>query len=88
MKRREFIAAMADSPSAAAAAVGEQQTPGTPATSQARPLTITLLGTGLPLVLQRWDQGAARIPNLQVYGPPPIARMTEQLFGENGVYGP
>jgi ribonuclease Z len=38
------------------------------------------------LVLQRWDQGAARIPELQVYGPPPIARMTEQLFGENGIY--
>lgn len=40
------------------------------------------------LVLQRWDQGADRIPELQVYGPPPLARMTEQLFGEDGVYGP
>jgi ribonuclease BN (tRNA processing enzyme) len=40
------------------------------------------------LVLQRWDQGADRIPDLQVYGPSPIARMTEQLFGEDGVYGP
>jgi ribonuclease Z len=40
------------------------------------------------LVLQRWDQGADRIPDLRVYGPPPIARMTEQLFGEDGVYGP
>ena len=40
------------------------------------------------LVLQRWDQGADRIPDLQVYGPPPIARMTEQLFGVDGVYGP
>jgi ribonuclease BN (tRNA processing enzyme) len=40
------------------------------------------------LVLQRWDQGADRIPDLQVYGPPPIKRMTEQLFGEDGVYGP
>lgn len=40
------------------------------------------------LVLQRWDQGADRIPDLKVYGPPPIARMTEQLFGEDGVYGP
>lgn len=38
------------------------------------------------LVLQRWDQGAGRIPDLQVYGPPPIARMTEQLFSENGIY--
>jgi ribonuclease Z len=40
------------------------------------------------LVLQRWDQGADRIPDLQVYGPPPIARMTQQLFGEDGIYGP
>jgi ribonuclease Z len=40
------------------------------------------------LVLQRWDQGADRIPELQVYGPPPIARMTEQLFGADGIYGP
>ena len=40
------------------------------------------------LVLQRWDQGADRIPDLEVYGPTPIARMTEQLFGDDGVYGP
>ena len=40
------------------------------------------------LVLQRWDQGADRISDLDVYGPAPIARMTEQLFGQDGVYGP
>jgi ribonuclease Z len=40
------------------------------------------------LVLQRWDQGADRIPDLKVYGPAPIARLTERLFGEDGVYGP
>jgi ribonuclease BN (tRNA processing enzyme) len=40
------------------------------------------------LVLQRWDQGADRIADLEVYGPPPIGRMTEQLFSEDGVYGP
>jgi ribonuclease BN (tRNA processing enzyme) len=40
------------------------------------------------LVLQRWDQGADRIPDLDVYGPPPLARMTALLFGEDGVYGP
>jgi ribonuclease BN (tRNA processing enzyme) len=40
------------------------------------------------LVLQRWDQGAGRVPDLNVYGPPPIARMTELLFGDDGVYGP
>jgi ribonuclease Z len=39
------------------------------------------------LVLQRWDQGAGRIGELKVYGPPPLARMTEQLFGAEGVYG-
>jgi len=38
------------------------------------------------LVLQRWDQGADRIPDLKVYGPPPVARMTELLFGEAGVF--
>ena len=40
------------------------------------------------LFLQRWDQGADRIADLDVYGPPPIARMTAQLFGADGVYGP
>jgi ribonuclease BN (tRNA processing enzyme) len=40
------------------------------------------------LVLQRWDQGADRIPDLEVYGPPPIRRLTEQLFGTEGLYGP
>lgn len=40
------------------------------------------------LVLQRWDMGADRIPELAVYGPPPIARMTDLLVGEDGVYGP
>lgn len=38
------------------------------------------------LVLTRWDQGAGRVPDLKVYGPPPLARMTEQLFGKGGVY--
>ena len=40
------------------------------------------------LVLQRWDQGADRIPDLEIYGPSPIVRMTELLFGDDGVYGP
>jgi ribonuclease BN (tRNA processing enzyme) len=40
------------------------------------------------LVLQRWDMGADRVPDLEVYGPPPIARMTELLFSDDGVYGP
>jgi ribonuclease BN (tRNA processing enzyme) len=38
------------------------------------------------LVLQRWDQGADRIPDLDVYGPPPIARMTDRLVGPDGAY--
>ncbi len=40
------------------------------------------------LVLQRWDQGADKIADLDVYGPSPIKRMTDLLFGEDGVYGP
>jgi ribonuclease BN (tRNA processing enzyme) len=40
------------------------------------------------LVLQRWDMGAGRIPDLEVCGPAPIARMSNLLFGEDGVWGP
>lgn len=40
------------------------------------------------LVLQRWDMGADRIPDLAVYGPAPLARITRQLFGEQGVFDP
>lgn len=40
------------------------------------------------LMLQRWDLGAGKIPELEVYGPTPVARMTELLFGRDGVYGP
>jgi ribonuclease BN (tRNA processing enzyme) len=40
------------------------------------------------LVLQRWDMGGDRIPDLEVYGPTPIGRMTELLFAEDGVWGP
>ena len=40
------------------------------------------------LVLTRWDQGAGKIPELKVYGPPSTLRMTELLFGEEGVFGP
>jgi len=144
LDRREFIAAVAVSPVAAVTAANEQAP--APSARAAKPLTITLLGTGTPtpslerqssgylievgsdlivwdhgpgahhrliesghraidvshaffthlhydhcmdygrLVLQRWDQGAGRIPDLQVYGPTPIARMTEQLFGDSGIY--
>ncbi len=40
------------------------------------------------LLITRWDQGAGNIPELQVYGPPFITRMTELLIGEDGVLGP
>ena len=38
------------------------------------------------LVLQRWDIGAGKVPDLQIYGPAPLKRMTESLFGPEGVY--
>ena len=40
------------------------------------------------LVLTRWDQGAGKIPELKVYGPGYLARMTDLLFGEESVFGP
>lgn len=40
------------------------------------------------IVLNRWDQGVGKIPELDVYGPAPLQRMTGLLFGEEGVYGP
>lgn len=40
------------------------------------------------LVLQRWDMGAGKLPELQVFGPPPMARMSAQLFGDGGVWAP
>lgn len=40
------------------------------------------------LVMTRWDQGADRIAELNVYGPPHIARMTELVVGEGGIFGP
>lgn len=40
------------------------------------------------LVLNRWDQGGGLIPELKVYGPAPIERMTRQLFDKDGVFGP
>jgi ribonuclease Z len=39
------------------------------------------------LLLQRWDMGAGKIPELKVFGPQPLGRMTEQLFADDGVFG-
>jgi ribonuclease Z len=38
------------------------------------------------LVLTRWDQGAGQIPELKVFGPPPIDDMTKKLFGHDGAF--
>ena len=40
------------------------------------------------LVHSRWDQGAGLIPELQVYAPAYMQRMTDLLFAENGVFHP
>ena len=33
------------------------------------------------LLLTRWDTGAAQIPELKIFGPKPIKRLVEGLFG-------
>lgn len=38
------------------------------------------------LVHSRWDQGAGQIPDLTVHAPKEAQRMSELLFGEEGVY--
>jgi ribonuclease Z len=40
------------------------------------------------LLLTRWDAGAGRVPELQVFGPSPITRSVERLIGPDGVFGP
>ena len=40
------------------------------------------------LVMTRWDQGAGRIPELNVYGPKFTSRMTELIVGEDGIFDP
>jgi len=40
------------------------------------------------LLMTRWDQGAGRIPELNVYGPAHTRRMTDLLIAEDGVFGP
>ena len=37
-------------------------------------------------VLQRWDQGAGKIPELKIHGPRPIRRIVEALFDKDGVF--
>ena len=38
--------------------------------------------------MTHWDQGAGKIPELNVYGPPHTKRMNQALFSRNGVFGP
>src|SRR3546814_14422806 len=38
--------------------------------------------------MTRWDQSGDKLPELKVYGPPFIERMTELLISEDGVFGP
>lgn len=40
------------------------------------------------LLLTRWDQGAGQIPELAVFGPPPLERVHAALFSEEGAFGP
>ena len=40
------------------------------------------------LVLTRWDQGGGRVPDLKVFGPPPLRQITERLFATDGAFGP
>ncbi len=40
------------------------------------------------LVLTRWDQGAGQIPELAVFGPPPLRQMSDRLFGPAGAFEP
>lgn len=40
------------------------------------------------LVLNRWDEGPDDLPDLLVYGPAHTQRMSDLLFGPDGVYGP
>ena len=39
------------------------------------------------LLLTRWDQGAGRIPELEVYGPPGLRLITQRLIADDGAFG-
>jgi ribonuclease BN (tRNA processing enzyme) len=39
------------------------------------------------LLLTRWDQGAGRVPELEVYGPPGMKHITDRLIADDGVFG-
>ncbi len=39
------------------------------------------------LLMTRWDHGAGKFADLAVFGPRPLARIMEQLIGQDGIYG-
>jgi ribonuclease BN (tRNA processing enzyme) len=39
------------------------------------------------LLLTRWDQGAGRAPELEVFGPPGLSAITERLIADDGAFG-
>ncbi|MGH6621949.1 MAG: MBL fold metallo-hydrolase, partial [Alphaproteobacteria bacterium] len=40
------------------------------------------------LLITRWDQGGGKIPEMKVWGPPGLSRMTRLLIDDDGVFGP
>ncbi|MGI9423946.1 MAG: MBL fold metallo-hydrolase [Hyphomicrobiaceae bacterium] len=38
------------------------------------------------LLMTRWDQGAGKVPELDVFGPEPLPRIMEQVIGRDGIY--
>jgi ribonuclease Z len=40
------------------------------------------------LLLTRWDQGAGKIPDLKIFGPPPIIDVCASLFNQGGAFWP
>lgn len=40
------------------------------------------------LLIQRWDMGAGKIPELRVFGPKPLQKLTERIIGDDGFLGP
>jgi ribonuclease BN (tRNA processing enzyme) len=46
------------------------------------------MGDYARLLLTRWDQGAGKVPELEVFGPPPLELITRRLIGDDGAFGP
>lgn len=46
------------------------------------------LGDFPRLFLTRWDHARGQIPELKIFGPPPLLNIMDKLFASDGVYGP